>query len=374
MSTIKEMLSIGGTIENAEKIAMRMVQEKGPEFWLDLELLYALQGKIKESWEVCQQATTYAPNDDRTLYNRGWHIMLQGDLLEGFRLMNLGRKVGLWGNTPLETTRPILDRYTGIAKKHVLFNCEAGFGDEITFIRYAKEMAIKYDLRITVVCSSGMVPILARIPEISAVTTRENALNVYHDYWMPSMLAPVYLKAQFGDISGKPYLTPNPEYVKKFARFINSDKLKVGIRWLGREGDDYVNRIFPRDQFFDAVTHDHVQLYSLQKDHSANGLPKHIVDFEIVLETWEDTAGAIANMDLIISSCTAIAHLAAAMGKPTWVLIPVMMYYIWCYPLGEKSYYYNTATLFRQEEYGNWNTPMTKIKERLKDVRITREL
>ena len=233
MSTIKEMLSIGGTIENAEKIAMRMVQEKGPEYWLDLELLYALQGKIKESWEVCQQATAHAPDDDRVLYNRGWHIMLQGDLLEGFRLMNRGRNVGLWGNTPLETTRPILDRSTGIAKKHVLFNCEAGFGDEITFIRYAKEMAIKYDLRMTVVCSEGMMPILARIPEISAVTTRENALNVYHDYWMPSMLAPVYLQAQFDDIYGSPYLTPNPEYVKKFSRFINSNKLKESNLWVG---------------------------------------------------------------------------------------------------------------------------------------------
>ncbi|GAG87041.1 unnamed protein product, partial [marine sediment metagenome] len=96
------------------------------------------------------------------------------------------------------------------------------------------------------------------------------------------------MKTEWCDIHGEPYVIPHPDYVKKFARYIKSDKLRVGVRWLGQSGPDYVNRVFPRDQFFEAVSQDHVQLYSLQKDYSQEGLPKHIIDLEIVLDTWED--------------------------------------------------------------------------------------
>lgn len=379
MSTIQEMLNIAGSIENAEKMAQKFVKEKSPEFLLDLELLYALQGKIKESWEICQQATKTFPNDDRVAYNRGWHIMLRGDLYEGFTLMNRGRNIGLWGNSPLETSKPIWNGVDDIEGKHILFNLEAGFGDEIVFTRFAKEIA-NLGAHVTLNASTSLAPLFARIPEISSVIQKENIPNgdasrtIYHDYWIPSMISPVLLKKQFDTISSKPYLTPNHEYVKKFSHFMKSDKLKVGIRWLGREGEDYMNRLFDRELFFNAVTQDHVQLYSLQrderirKDYYGKELPKHIIDLEIVLDTWEDTAGAIANLDLVITSCTSTAHLAAAMGKPTWIIVPIMMYYIWAHS-GNKSPWYDSATLFRQEVYGEWHQPFDKIKERLGEYR-----
>jgi len=370
MSTIREMLEVAGSLEKAEKMAQKFIKEKGPEYLLDLQLLYSMQGKVKKSWEVCQEATKVFPDDDRVAYDRGWHIMMQGDLLGGFTLMNRGRNVETWGNAPIGSIRPIWNG-EDIKGKHILFNCEAGFGDEITFIRFAKEIT-KLGAHVIVVCSPDLAPLFARIPEMSAVVQRETALGVYHDYWVPSMLAPVVLKTQFSDLSGKPYLEPNLKHVKKFNIVINSNKLKVGIRWLGREGEDYINRIFSKELFFDAVTQDHIQLYSLQKDHNEESLPKHIVDLEPMLETWEDTAGAIANLDLVVSSCTSVAHLAAAMGKPTWVIPPLMMYYVWSYP-GNKSPWYDSITLFRQEKYDEWEQPFNKMKEELNRVRTSLE-
>jgi hypothetical protein len=295
--------------------------------------------------------------------------MIQGDLLGGFTLMNKGRSVGLWGNSPLESTRPVWNG-EDVKGKHVLFYCEAGFGDGVIFVRFAKEIA-NLGAKVLVICDPGLAPLFARIPEISAVVQKEVSLGVYHDYWVPSMMSPVLLKTQFKDLSGEPYLTADPKYVKKFSSYIKSGKCRAGIRWLGREGEDYVNRIFPRDLFFDAVTQDHVQLYSLQRDersredYTGEELPKHIIDLEILLETWEDTVGAIMNLDIIITSCTSTAHLSAAMGKPTWVIIPVMPYYIWTYT-GNKSPWYKNVILFRQQKYGNWDQPFREIKERLK--------
>lgn len=365
MATIQEMLEISnGSIEEAEIIAKFLIADRGDQYLPDLQLLYALQGKIDESREISNKVEKLFPNDDRVLYNKGWHVMLRGNLLEGFSLMNRGRNVELWGNAPIKTNKSIWDGVSDLTNKHVLFNCEAGFGDEITFIRFVKDIANK-GAKVTVLCSEGLMPLFSRIPEILSVALYGSERFIYHDYWVPSMLAPVLLKTQFEDLSGKPYLKVDNEYKGKFKKYINSDKLKVGIRWLGQSGDDYINRVFPPALMFEAVSQDHVQVYSLQKDHSKDFLPKNIIDLEILLDTWEDTIGAVANMDLVITSCTSIAHLSAAMGKPTWIVTPLMYYYIWAYP-GNKSPWYDSVTLYRQEIYNEWSQPFNKIKRDLK--------
>lgn len=370
MATIKEMLEkSNGSIETAETMAKFLIDDNGDQYLQDLQLLYALQGKIKESKEISDRMEKIFPNDDRVLYNKGWHRMLEGDLLEGFTLMNRGRNVELWGNAPIQTTKPIWDGEVDLTNKHVLFNCEAGFGDEIIFVRFVKEIA-NMGAKIIVVCSSELASLFSRIPEISAIVQKETLSGVYHDYWVPSMLAPVLLKTQFEDLSGKPYLTADHRYVKKFEKYINSDKLKVGIRWLGQSGDDYINRIFPEQQMFDAVLQDHVQIYSLQKDHSEDELPKDIIDLEPILDTFEDTVGAISHLDLVVSSCTSIPHIAAALGVPTWVVIPAMPYYIWTWrcPESETTPWWDSVRLFRQRKYGNWDEPFQEIKKALKGI------
>ncbi|GAJ22231.1 unnamed protein product [marine sediment metagenome] len=188
------------------------------------------------------------------------------------------------------------------------------------------------------------------------------------------MAAPQMLKTTYDDLSGKPYLTAKDEYIKKFRSLIQSDKLKVGIRWLSmpREGvcntlgDAYLSRKFPANLMFEATMQDHVQLYSLQRDEGVDDLSRMsgIVDLSSLLQSWEDTAGAIANLDLVISSCTSVPHLAAAMGIESWIVIPLMAYYTWAVP-GEKTVWYDSAKLFRQEVYGRWDEPFKRIKETL---------
>lgn len=376
MSSIQEMISIAGSFEKAEEMAKKFIKEKGPEFLLDLGLLYSWQGKIKQSWECVKEYTEKFPDDDRAQYNKGWHLILRGEFLEGYKLMDRGRKVKLRSKNII-SSQPMWNG-EDVKGKHILFYAEAGFGDEIVYVRFAKEIA-KLGARVIVIASPGLVPIFARIPEIACVVARklsfgdvsgdpDIAQGIYHDYWIRSLTAPIPLKTEWGDIHGEPYITPHPDYVKKFASYIKSDKKKIGVRWLGQSGPDYENRIFPRDQFFDAVSQDHVQLYSLQKDHSDDDLPKHIVDLEIVLDTWEDAAGAIANLDLVISSCTSIAHLSAAMGKTTFIITPVMMYATWAFP-GDLPPWYDSAILYRQEQYGEWHQPFNRIKKALGELK-----
>jgi len=171
------------------------------------------------------------------------------------------------------------------------------------------------------------------------------------------MAAPQILQTTYDDLSGKSYLTAENAYIEKFKSLIQSDKLKVGIRWLSMPGvgvcntlgDAYISRKFPAQLMFDAVMgHDNIQLYSLQRDEGVDDLPRMsgIVDLSSLLQSWEDTA--------------------AAMGKPTWIIIPSMPYYTWCLP-GKKTPWYDSVILFRQEKYGCWQEPFEKIKEKLND-------
>ena len=360
MATIQEMLAIGEDMEGAEQIARNFIEERGQEYYLDLQLLLAVQGRFDEADEANDKALEHNPNDVRAQFSKGWYLMREGNLLQGFKMMNEGRWVDIWGSKHIGTPAPIWKGEEG----HVLFYCEGGIGDEITFIRFVKELEAT---KITVACDEGLMPLFANIPEVSSVVNRKAALAVYHDYWIPSMGVPVILKREYEDISGSPYLTPNRKLVRKYGEILRNDKIKVGIRWRGNPKFEHEQfRVFPEELMFKAVKLPNVQAYSLQRDLDHRP-PKDVVDLEEFLVTWDDTAAIIENMDLIVTSCTAIAHLAGAMGKPVWVVVPIMPYWVWALP-ENKSPWYDSVKLFRQNIFGSWKEPFNKIKKELRGL------
>jgi hypothetical protein len=114
---------------------------------------------------------------------------------------------------------------------------------------------------------------------------------------------------------------------------------------------------------FQAVKDCNADFISLQRDESVEAAPPWVK--KVPLNTWEDTRNAIASCDLVISSCTSVSHLAAAMGVETWVVIPVMPYFLYALD-GETNPYYDSMKLIRQQSYGDWDAPFDKIKELLK--------
>jgi len=82
------------------------------------------------------------------------------------------------------------------------------------------------------------------------------------------------------------------------------------------------------------------------------------------MKTFEDTASIIAGLDLVITSCTSIAHLSAALGKETWVIVPIMPYYAWA-ERKPTSVWYESVKLFRQQQYGDWSHPLSEVRSEL---------
>ena len=329
---------------------------QGGEFWnskpdpvqdtdlLDLELEESLLGNFDKAWEICQQLEADRPDCDRTAFNRGWHLMHRGELLEGHQYLARGRKEDVFGSKPHsgQPTWKLGDRGT------VLLTLEGGLGDQIHGFRYAHALE-NLGNRIVVSCSAELAPMFA---EQFVTVQHEASTGVYHDFHIQAMSAPLSLQYEYSDLVGDAYIKRTADPIKG----------RIGVRWVGNPMFEHEqHRVFPTKLMFDAVHG--LDCVSLQRDEGADQHPKWMPQADIT--DWKATRKSISECQLVISSCTSVAHLAAAMGIETWIVVPVLPYYLWALP-GNKTPYYDSVTLFRQEKYGDWSGPFKNIKEKLK--------
>ncbi len=329
-----------------------------PEFWngdvepvpqvIDLQKEANIRGNFTKGWELAQVLEAASPGDDRAAFNRGWHLCHQGKLAEGVRLLDRGRAEDVFGNPNPGTGMPIWDGSPGT----VLLNLECGFGDQIHGARYVQSITAR-GCKVVLAGSPEVMPLLKDMPGVSAVCSKSAGPQVYHDFWMPSMSVPSILGLDWLDIDGRPYLPVVPKRV--------GSRLRIGLRWRGNAKiEDDTHRVFPHELLFDAVQRNDIDFVSLQRDDGTEHCPSWVE--RVPLDSWMQTAQAIASCDLVISSCTSVAHLAAAMGVQTWIIVPVMPYYLWALP-GNLTPWYNCVRLFRQEVYGDWTAPFIDMAD-----------
>jgi len=333
-----------------------------PEFWsdketepevkdLDLQLAAATEGNFEEAWRLAEKIKLEEPDNLRAAYNRGWHYLRKGRIQEGYRLMDKGRIAGVFGNSAPNVPTP---KWDGEAKGTVLLYLEGGLGDQIHQVRYAKDIAAR-GCKVVVGCSGYLVPLFTDVEGVSAVVQHNAVFGVYHDYWVAGMSAVVPLGFELGDISGESYID-KPEVEK-------GSKKRIGLRWQGSSAFEHEHhKRFPYELMFEAVKNVDAEFVSLQRDEGAEAKPAWVQ--EATLDTWKDTQKATAGCDLVISSCTSVSHLSAAMGIDTWVVTPIMPYFLYAKD-GDSTPYYDSMRLFRQEEFGRWEAPFKQIEERL---------
>lgn len=339
-----------------------------PEFWnggsrtipelddLDLQVAAGKMGDFVEGWRLSEKLNKERPNDHRAAYNRSWYLLRQGLIQEGYTQMNRGRYCGIIGEKHPDTPMPEWD---GKTKGTVLLYVDHGLGDQIHQVRYAKDIAAR-GCRVVVCCTGMLAGLFKDVEGVDAVVQHGAEYGVYHDFWAFAMVGLWYLGYGAEDLSGKPYIQ-KPTVIK-------GARKRIGLRWQGNSKfEDDHNKKFPYQLMFDAVQGTDYEFISLQKDEGADACPPWVR--RVPLDTWEDTRAAIASCDLVISSCTSVSHLAAAMGVPTWVIIPVMGYYLYALD-GDKTPYYDAMRLFRQEVFGEWTTPFNKIKEALSELPV----
>ena len=296
----------------------------------------------------------------RHCFNRGWFMIQDGDYQKGCLLLENGRFLNVYGSPPLMTNAPIYNpsQHT-IKDKSIIISLEGGYGDEIIHARFAQSFKELGAAKVYLASAPELVSLFQRIPGVDGVILRNQANTVAHDFWVPGFSAGWIAGHTFDNFPSKPYIFARSESIDIWKNIIKSDKkLKVGIRWAGNPKFEHQQfRRFPTNFITNLTKYKDVEFFSLQRDHNTIQLPEDITDLQYMLLSWEDTAAAISNLDLVITSCTSIAHLSAAMGKPTWVLVPCLPYHTWTAgaPNSTTSPYYDSVKLFRQKKYGKWN-------------------
>jgi hypothetical protein len=328
----------------------RGVTERAPKK-LDLQLAASLRGDFEESSRLCREIEEEEPYNDRAAFNRGWYLLREGKLREGHLLLDRGRYASVFGNQKPPTPTEIWD---GSRDQVVLLNLEGGFGDQINGLRWVREIMHRGS-RCIVACSAELAPLVSKHTHAEAVIASEAAGHVYHTAWMPSMSGPSVLGVEYDSLDGSAFIRTH--VVPRGPRKV------IGLRWQGNPQFEHEqHRIFDPALMFEAVKGIDADFISLQRDLGAEKCPPWVK--QVDLSTWEKTQQAIAGCDLVVSSCTSVAHLAAAMGIQTKIIVPVLPYYLWALPQ-DTTPWYNSVQLFRQTAPGTWKEPFAMLRQDL---------
>ncbi len=333
---------------------------------IDQQLNLMIRGRFDEGWKISEELNELVPDDPRARFNRGWFLINQGKFQEGFQSLEYGRPLGVYGSPKPNTQKQIWDQ-SDLKGKTVIINMEAGYGDNMIYARFATEVW-KRGGKCILCCDRTLHSLFSRIPGVSSCITLNEVSTTYHDWWIPAFSCSWLFGHTAEDMPKQPYIFAKHESIDLWKSIVSSKKPKIGIRWSGNPKFEHQQfRIFPPKNLINLYKDfPHCQFYSLQKDNDIQELPDEISDLKHLLLSWEDTAACIQNLDLVITSCTSIAHLSAAMGKPTWVVVPILPYHIWAYGGKHSPWYEDTTTVFRQKTFGKWDEPFAEVREQLK--------
>lgn len=252
----------------------------------------------------------------------------------------------------------------------ILLYSEQGLGDTLQFVRYVPLVAARAG-KVVVECRPELRRLLESMPEILLAVTGESLPQF--DVHLPVLSLPRVFGTTLENIPARvPYLLPRPDLVRWWQEQggFDRDRLNVGLAWAGsRNHVNDRNRSFPFDTFLPLLDVPGVVFYSLQKGDAAGSSPMQrintsLVDLTADLADFADTAALVSNLDLIISVDTAVAHLAGALAKPVWTLLPCVPDWRWMLER-DDSPWYPTMKLFRQTIPGDWASVIRSVAEEL---------
>jgi len=325
-------------------------------------------GDLARSIAWNQRTLAIKPDYGEALMNKSLLELLQGDYASGWRNYEVRWKVyksrlfaqPLWSGQPLGGAR-------------ILLHAEQGLGDSLQFLRYVPKVidtggAVVLDVPV------NLHRIAALIPGITTLASAGTPLPAF-DFHSPLLSLPLAFGTTLETIPAQvPYLAVPAEALKKAAALSwPAHGLRVGLAWSGNPSHPK-NRLrsIPLELLAPIFKLQGVHFYSLQMGPAAGELKKvqaAITDLAPHACDMADTAAQIAQMDLIISIDTSIAHLAGALGKPLWVLLTRLPDWRWLLDR-EDSPWYPTARLFCQKNSGDWQPVIERLRTALEELAV----
>jgi len=302
-------------------------------------------------------------------HDDGQQLIREGKFVEGMKKVENGRLIGIFGNNHIGSPFPIYDGTQNLKNKTIILSCEGALGDEIMHLRFAEDL-YKMGAKVILLCHQPVSRLAARQKYINCSCIHEHGKGIFHDYWVPAYSLPVALGYDYSNMPNKPYLEIPEEFIQKWKIINDKEVFKVGIRWQGANiSDKHALRDIPVPMLMKLTEIPNTQFYSLQRDSGVELLPKNsnVIDLSNMIDTLEDTAAAIMNLDLVISSCTLIPHIAGAIGKKTWVVLNSEHFHLWSYPGNGTTPWYESVKLFTAKKLGMFDGVFNMMYELLNE-------
>lgn len=257
--------------------------------------------------------------------------------------------------------------------KNLFVYYESALGDTLMYVRYLKLLESKFAKIFFKPQRCFYSFFKENNFNVDLVGTLTLAQDVKFDVHIPLMSIPYVLNLNTEEIPfAEGYLKANPEKILEYKeKYFNNDKFKIGIKWKGNTAYE-LSRIITFNSFFKIFDLPNTQFYSVQKGEGIEDLENippnyNVVNLGETFNDFNDTAAAIENCDLIICNDTSIAHLAGAMGKPCWILLPWIQNWRWHTDIS-YSPWYKSVKLFKQTEAGNWDEVFDRVKAELEKI------
>ena len=381
-NALKEQGNLDAAIASYNKALQ--LKPNYPEVHNNLGIALHEEGNLDAAIASYNKALQLKPNYPDAHYNSALAMLLSGDYKSGWE-SHEWRLKNAKGSKKLDAS-PKCNQWSGeVALKEtnkLLLVGEQGLGDTLQFMRYA--IALKNEGTSVAFCAKKKLHSLIQSSGIDpSPLTPEQANKVIEGEWMPLLSAAKHLQVSPSNpIITEPYIQPKDELKMKWTDIFGAkEKPVIGINWRGNRKDaNKQDRNIPIQVFRKIVERNKGNLVCLQRGalpsefeqitFNSNMTP-HQLDILRIADSDEpedflEYAAIINSCDLVITTASTVAHLAAGIGIPTWVLLPKIPDWRWGLE-GDTTFWYPSMRLFRQKEKGNWSEVMERVAEALQE-------
>jgi Tfp pilus assembly protein PilF len=341
--------------------------------WSNLGVLMACTQQEAEAERCLRTALALAPGNRKVAYNLAHQLLRQGCYEEGWQHME--------SRDWYERLEKHLDmpRWRGeaLAGKAILIGPEAGHGDMIQFCRYGKQLKELGARRVSVLCHPPLKTLFQHLDGVDdAIAIGDPDPGIDWDYWTPPLSQPYYLQTRLDTIPADlPYLHASPDKIAHWRSIMGASgkALRVGLVWKGnpRFENDACRSLGSLIDLAPLGEVPGIRFFSLQKGAGEDETASAVTPFPITalgadIADFSDTAAIMMNLDLVITVDTAAAHLAGALARPCWVMLPAYKTdWRWLTKRTDSPWYPGVMRLFRQDASGSWAPVIAELKEAL---------
>lgn len=347
--------------------------------------------------EACyRQALALAPDYRKAAYNLAYLLLRQGRYEEGWHMLEARDSLEMLQNLlknhlPDQPFQPSIQHWQGqdLVGKSILILFESGHGDMIQFARYASLLKRRGAARVACLCHPALKRLFSMLDGLDSAWAFDEDLAINDwDYWGAPFSLPGLFGTRLDTIPAElPYLHADPQDVQDHADIISmaGGDLRVGLVWQGNAlfDNDADRSIHALQVLQPLAAIPGVHFFSLQKgagELSARenatttataaaataAMPLKLTDLAPRIQDFADTAAIIMQLDLVLTVDTAVAHLAGALGKCCWIMLPAYQPdWRWLKQREDSPWYPGVVRLFRQNTAGDWAGVIQQVSEQL---------